>query len=145
MSGNVLTRDRVRIVTGPSDRDSAIRAAGAQLVEAGAVTPPYVEAMLQREATVSTFMGNGLAIPHGTNEAKDEVRSSALSVTRYETPIDWAGEPVSFVIGIAGADGGHLELLSGIAILFSEEDSVQALRDAPDEDALFALFDGIGA
>ncbi|MGO3886206.1 MAG: PTS sugar transporter subunit IIA [Mycetocola sp.] len=144
MSQNVLTRDRVRIVTQPTEREAAIRAAGEQLVAAGAVTADYLDAMLVRERTVSTFMGNGLAIPHGTNDAKDAVLSSALSVTRYETPIDWDGEQVSFVIGIAGADGGHLELLSGIAILFSEEESVQALRDAADEDALFALFDGIG-
>lgn len=145
MSESVLTRDRVRIVTEASDRERAIRAAGAQLVAAGAVEEAYVDAMLEREQTVSTFMGNGLAIPHGTNDAKDTVRSSALSVTRYETPIDWDGEQVRFVIGIAGADGGHLELLSGIAIMFSEDESVQALLEARDEDALFALFDGIGA
>ena len=120
-------------------REDAIREAGELLVKAGAVEPGYVDSMHDRERTVSTFMGNGLAIPHGTNEAKDEIKRSALSFIRYTSPLDWGGEEVRFVVGIAGLNNEHLEILSKIAILFSEEDDVQQLIEAPDADALFAL------
>ncbi|MFF1635406.1 PTS sugar transporter subunit IIA [Leifsonia sp. NPDC058248] len=120
-------------------REAAIREAGELLVKAGAVEPGYVDSMFDRERTVSTFMGNGLAIPHGTNEAKDEIKRSALSFIRYTSPLDWGGEEVRFVVGIAGLNNEHLEILSKIAILFSEEDDVQQLIDAPDADALFVL------
>lgn len=98
--------------------------------------------MLEREASVSTFMGNGLAIPHGTNEAKDSILRSALSFVRYDEPIDWGGEEARFVVGIAGIGDEHLEILSKIAIIFSDEDEVQKLLDAPDAAALVALLGG---
>jgi PTS system mannitol-specific IIA component len=103
----------------------------------------YVDSMLAREATVSTFMGNGLAIPHGTNEAKDEIVRSALSFIRYPTPIDWGGDEVRFVVGIAGLNNEHLEILSKIAILFSEDDEVQSLVEAADADELFAILQDV--
>jgi mannitol PTS system EIIA component len=108
----------------------AIDEAGRLLVASGAVTPEYVAFMHDREATVSTYMGNFLAIPHGTNEGKETILASALSFVRYDQPIDWNGNEVRFVVGIAGKDGGHMEVLSKIAIVFSEDDDVAALLKA---------------
>jgi mannitol/fructose-specific phosphotransferase system IIA component len=76
---------------------------------------------------VSTYMGNMLAIPHGTNEAKDGILYSALAVIRYDEPLDWDGNPVRFVVGIAGKGDDHLGILSGIAIAFSDEATVDKL------------------
>ncbi|MGK9146300.1 PTS sugar transporter subunit IIA [Plantibacter flavus] len=135
----VLTQDRITIVTGTVTQEQAIRTAADALEAAGAVTDEYFEAMLAREQSVSTYMGNFLAIPHGTNDAKEAVLDSALSFTRYETPIDWAGEEVRFVVGIAGKDGGHMEILSKIAIIFSEDDEVAKLLAAGTPEELFAL------
>ncbi|MFF1876726.1 PTS sugar transporter subunit IIA [Leifsonia sp. NPDC058230] len=135
----ILDRANVVAAGSAATRDEAIREAGELLVQAGAVEPAYIESMGDRERTVSTFMGNGLAIPHGTNDAKDEIKRSALSFVRYASPLDWGGEPVNFVVGIAGLNNEHLEILSKIAIIFSEEDDVQKLIDAPDADAMFAL------
>ena len=98
-----------------NDQVSAIDEAGKLLVDAGAVDAGYVTSMHDREKSVSTYMGNFLAIPHGTNEAKGLIKSSAISVVRYPNGIDWNGNPVKFVIGIAGANDEHLELLSKIA------------------------------
>ncbi|GAA3943233.1 PTS sugar transporter subunit IIA [Microbacterium soli] len=140
---SVLTLDRVRIHPGSATQDEALREAAGQLVAAGAVTDDYLEAMRQRELTASTFMGNGLAIPHGTNDAKDAMLSSALSVTRYDGGVDWAGENATFVIGIAGKDGGHLEILSQIAILFSDEDDVARLNAAATPEELFELLSAV--
>lgn len=136
---SVLTREQVRIHPGTATRDEALQEATDILVAAGAVTPAYVEAMRQREETVSTYMGNGLAIPHGTNEAKDAILASALSVVRYDGGVDWSGEPAVFVIGIAGVGDEHLDILSRIAILFSEEDDVARLQAAQSADELYEL------
>jgi PTS system mannitol-specific IIA component len=112
----------------------------ADLLQAtGAVTADYFAAMQQREETVSTYMGNELAIPHGTNEAKDEILSSALSLVRYDGGVDWGGDPVRFVVGIAGKGDEHLEILSRIAILFSDDDDVARLSSASTADELFDL------
>lgn len=136
---SVLTPEQVRIHPGGTTRDEALQEATDILVAAGAVTPAYVDAMRQREETVSTFMGNGLAIPHGTNDAKDAILASALSVVRYDGGVDWSGDPATFVIGIAGVGDEHLEILSRIAILFSEEDDVARLSAAKTSEELYAL------
>ena len=80
--------------------------------------------MKEREQLVSTFMGNGLAIPHGTDEAKGDVLASGLTLLQVPEGVDWNGETVKVVVGIAGKDGEHLDLLSKIAITFSEEENV---------------------
>ncbi|MTA05972.1 MAG: PTS mannitol transporter subunit IIA, partial [Actinobacteria bacterium] len=100
------------------------------LVSSGAVTNEYVSTMFARESSVSTYMGNLLAIPHGTNESKDDIIRSAISVIRYDDAIDWGGNPVRFVIGIAGKGDSHLEVLGAIATVFSDMSAVTELLEA---------------
>jgi PTS system mannitol-specific IIA component len=126
-------------------KQDAIREAGALLVAAGAVTGAYVDSMFDREASVSTYMGNFLAIPHGTNEAKESIIRSSLSLVRYTDPIDWDGNPVRFAVGIAGLNNEHLEILSKIAIVFSDEDEVQKLIDAARAEDIFTLLEEVNA
>lgn len=113
-----------------SSAADAIDEAGRLLVDAGAVDPAYVAAMHDRENSISTYMGNGLAIPHGTNEAKDAIRRTGLSFVRYPEPIDWNGKPAEFVVGIAGAGKDHMALLTKIAQIFLNADEVARLRQA---------------
>ncbi|MBG6239029.1 PTS system mannitol-specific IIA component [Mycetocola sp. CAN_C7] len=145
MTDQILTVSTVVAAGSATTRDEAIREAGELLVTAGAVTPAYVDAMLEREGSVSTYMGNYLAIPHGTNEAKDAITRSALSLVRYSQPIDWNGDEVRFAVGIAGLNNEHLEILSKIAIVFSDEDEVQKLIDAADANELFTLLEEVNA
>jgi PTS system mannitol-specific IIA component len=145
MSGNVLGLDQIVLVGTATTREEAISEAAAILVAAGAVTDEYESYMLEREASISTFMGNFLAIPHGTNEGKDTILASALSFVRYDSPLDWGGNEVRFVVGIAGKDGGHMEVLSSIAIIFSDDDSVQALLDAPTKEAVLELLGDVNS
>jgi len=126
-----------------TSKDEAIREAGQILVDTGAVTPAYVDAMFEREKSVSTYMGNYLAIPHGTNEAKDEITASALSVVRYDSPIDWDGNETRFVVGIAGYEGGHLEILGKIAVIFSDTDEVDKMIAAGSAEEVFALLNAV--
>src|SRR4051794_41338117 len=109
---DILALSQIKVPGAATSKDEAIREAGQLLVDAGAVSPEYVDAMFEREKSVSTYMGNYLAIPHGTNEAKDTIARSALSVIRYDPPIDWDGNEVRFAVGIAGVNNGHLEIRS---------------------------------
>ena len=124
-------------------RDDAITEAGRLLVDSGAVEPAYVDAMHTREASVSTHMGNGLAIPHGTNEAKGSILRTAISFVRYDEPVDWNGKPAEFVLGIAGAGDDHLALLSRIAEVFTNEESVARLREARTPEDVLATLDAV--
>ncbi len=107
------------------------------------MTPAYVDAMFEREKSVSTYMGNYLAIPHGTNEAKDEITASALSVVRYDQPIDWDGNETRFVVGIAGYEGGHLEILGKIAVIFSDMDEVDKMIAAGSAEEVYELLNAV--
>ncbi|MEY4477069.1 MAG: hypothetical protein RJA31_573 [Actinomycetota bacterium] len=127
---NVLTTDAIRLSGSAASKDDAIAEVGAMLVSSGAVTPEYVDAMFARESSVSTYMGNLLAIPHGTNDAKDEILRSQVAVIRYDSEIDWGGFPVKFVIGIAGKGDSHLEVLGAIAMVFSDINAVEKLLEA---------------
>ena len=140
---DVLTLSQIKVPGTARSKDDAIREAGQILVDAGAVAPAYVDAMFERERSVSTYMGNYLAIPHGTNESKDTITRSALSVVRYDSPIDWDGNEVRFAVGVAGVEGGHLEILNKIAIVFSDEDEVQKLIAAGTAEEVYALLHAV--
>jgi PTS system mannitol-specific IIA component len=139
MSGKVLELAQIDVHGSAKTLDEAVDEAGQMLVAAGAVTPDYIGFMHDRERVISTYMGNFLAIPHGTNEGKDTILASALSFVRYDEPIDWNGNPVRFVVGIAGKDGGHMDVLSSIALIFSDEEQVDRLLVAETEEDVFAL------
>lgn len=124
-------------------RDGAITEAGELLVAGGAVEPAYVDAMHERERSVSTHMGNGLAIPHGTNEAKSAINRTAISFVRYPGGIDWNGKRAEFVIGIAGAGNDHLALLQKIAGVFTDPAKVDQLRQATSPEQVRELLEGV--
>ena len=143
MTVPVLQKSQIRAEGTATTKSEAMREAADILVEAGSVTAEYLPAMFEREETVSTYMGNFLAIPHGTNEAKGSILRSALSFVRYAEPIDWDGNPVHFVVGIAGIENEHLEILSKIAIVFSDDDQVAALQAAADVDAIYQMLEEV--
>lgn len=143
--GEVLQLSQIRTEGEATTKLEAMREAHDILVDAGAVTAAYLPAMLEREASVSTYMGNFLAIPHGTNESKEAILSSALSFVRYGQPIDWDGNPVHFVVGIAGIGNEHLDILSKIAIVFSDEDEVDALLRASSAEEIMDILGEVNA
>src|SRR3954467_1578939 len=140
---DILTVEQIKVPGSATTKGDAIREAGGLLVDAGAVRPEYVDAMFEREKSVSTYMGNLLAIPHGTNEAKDAITSSALSVVRYDAPIDWDGNEVRFAVGVAGVNNGHLEILSRIAVVFSDSEEVDRLLAAGSAREVYDLLNAV--
>jgi mannitol PTS system EIIA component len=140
---DVLTLSQIRMPGTARSKDEAIRETGEILVDAGAVEPSYIDSMFDRERSVSTYMGNYLAIPHGTNESKESIKRSALSVVRYAEPIDWDGNEVLFALGIAGYQGGHMDILSRIAIVFSDTDEVDKLVAAKSAEEIYDLLNAV--
>jgi len=111
-------------------KEEAIRFAGEALVKAGYVEESYVDAMIDREGITSTYMGNNVAIPHGTEDAKKAVIKSGFTVVQVPNGVDFNGEKAKMIFGIAGKDGTHLEILSGIAVVCSEQENVDKMVQA---------------
>jgi PTS system mannitol-specific IIA component len=131
----------IRLAERATDRDDAIRRCGETLVEIGAVDPTYVEAMLARERSISTYVGEGVAIPHGTLAGKEAVRRDALAVLRFPDGVDWDGYPVSVCVAIAAQGDGHVELLGELAEILLDPDRARALREATDVDDVLRLLE----
>ncbi|WP_159721223.1 PTS sugar transporter subunit IIA [Enterococcus sp. CSURQ0835] len=115
-------------------KEDAIRACGKLLVDAGCVEAGYVDAMIERNKLVSTYMGNFIAIPHGTDEAKKFVKKSGISIIQAPEGVQFGAddtEDVAMVLfGIAGIGDEHLDILQKIAIFCSDVDNVVKLADA---------------
>jgi PTS system mannitol-specific IIC component len=142
---DILVADSVVLNGTATTRDAAIDEAGRLLLDRGAVDRGYIDAMHEREESVSTYMGSFLAIPHGTNAAKDHIMKSAVSVIRYPNGIDWNGKEVKFVVGVAGINNEHLQILSSIAKVFTNKAQVAQLEAATTVDEVLALFGKVNA
>lgn len=141
--GALLPESAIVLDGNAGTMDEAITEAGELLVASGSVEPAYVRSMHEREKSVSTYMGNSLAIPHGTNEAKGLILASGLSFVRYPQGIDWKGKQAKFVVGVAGVGDEHLALLGKIAKVFVDSDKVSALEAATTKADVAAVLDGV--
>jgi PTS system mannitol-specific IIA component len=137
--GALLDPAAIRLAETAADRDAAIRRCGEVLVEVGAVAPAYVDAMLTREQSVSTYVGEGVAIPHGTLAGKETVLRDALAVLRFPDGVDWGGQPVTVCVAIAARGDGHVEVLGELAQILLDPERAAALRAATDPDAVYGL------
>jgi PTS system mannitol-specific IIA component len=140
----LLDRAAVRLDAKAIGRDDAIRQCGAALVGAGAVEPAYVDTMLERERSVSTYVGEGVAIPHGTLAGKDAVHHDAVSFVRFPDGVEWNGEQVVLCIGIAARGDGHVRLLSELAQILLDPEQARALRETNDIDEVVRLLQPAG-
>jgi PTS system mannitol-specific IIA component len=113
-------------------KEDAILVTGRILEELGAVEPGYADAMLERERSMSTSVGEGFAIPHGTDESRTLIRRTALSFAQFPAGIDWDVDRVFVCIGIAARDDAHLEILAQLANILIEPDLAVQLREAND-------------
>ena len=135
----VLVREAVRLAQHADDKWDALRQSGALLEELGAVEAGYAAAIVEREGQISTYMGEGVAIPHGTDAARALVRRTALGFLQYPDGVDWDGETVHLCIPIAASGDEHVGVLSALAEILVDDDSAAALRAATDVDTVLAL------
>ena len=121
----LLLRENIRVNYKADTQEQVIRQVGQMLVDSGYVKQSYVDGMVEREKTFSTFMGNGLALPHGVEAAKKEIKSSGIAVMTFPEGTDWDGNKVNVVIGIAGVGEEHLDILSVIADKMMDETAAE--------------------
>ncbi|WP_414165673.1 PTS sugar transporter subunit IIA [Superficieibacter sp. BNK-5] len=113
------------------DKFAAITLTGEVLKQNGYITERYIERMKLREEIVSTYLGNGLAIPHGTDGSDCEIIKTGISLVQFPNGVDFGdGNTAYITIGIAGKEGEHMDLLNKIALICIEEENVMALRNA---------------
>ncbi|ASS99311.1 PTS mannitol transporter subunit IIA [Geobacillus thermocatenulatus] len=137
---SILNKENIVLNAQPKTKEEAIRLAGEVLVKQGYVDPAYVDAMLEREELTTTYIGNSVAIPHGTEAAKALVKRSGISIVQVPGGVDFGGGNTALiVIGIAGKDGEHLDILSKLALVCAEADNVAAMANAKTEDDILAL------
>ena len=132
----VLVCEGIQTGLASVDKETAIRAAGQLLVDLGCVNEDYIDGMLEREQLVSTYMGMGIAIPHGTSRVKDEVKKSGIVVLQYPDGVDFGEEKAYLVFGIAGVGDSHLELLAKIAETLENEELLEKMKKQADVDLI---------
>lgn len=121
-------------------QEEAIRLAGQILVDSGYVEVEYIEAMLQRERDLSTYIGNGTAIPHGISEAKKRIKKTGICVLQFPEGIQYGEETVYIIIGIAGVGNEHMLILSNLAEILEDESKVLELRTTTQIDYMYKQF-----
>lgn len=136
---SLLPREGVLLGLATTDRDDAVRRAGQLLLDLGAVEDGYLDAMHEREAMVSSYVGEGFAIPHGTNEARGLVRRACLGFLQYPDGVDWDGQTVHVAVAIAAAEDEHMAVMSRLAQVLLDPDAAQRLRTTDDPDEVLAL------
>jgi len=128
----LLESGAVRLGLRAADRLDAVAQAGEVLLEIGAVERPYLDAMVERELSLSTFLGEGFALPHGTDASRAHVLRPAIAVLQFPEGVDWGGQPVQVAIAVASATDEHVRILSQVAGVISDPDQAQRLRTASD-------------
>ncbi|WP_344588029.1 PTS sugar transporter subunit IIA [Actinomadura vinacea] len=129
----------IRLDARAEGRDDAVRQCGRLLVEIGAVEEEYIAGMLDRERSISTYLAEGVAIPHGTNASKDSVLRDALAVVRFPDGVDWNGDEVTLAIAIAARGDGHIAVLTELAQILLDADRARDLREATTAEEIVRL------
>jgi len=137
MIGEVLTSEAVRVGARATDQHDAIEQVGAILVAEGLVTDGYIKAMHERETIVSTYLGNGIALPHGTNDAQDTILRTGLAVVQFPDGVPWGEEPARLVIGLAATSDEHIEVLSRLATILGDADVCDRLARTTDAGEIY--------
>jgi phosphocarrier protein FPr len=132
MTTEVLATSAVHVGAAAADLHQAIDQVGAVLVDEGLVTADYVTAMHAREEIVSTYLGNGIALPHGTNEAQDAILRTGLAVVQFPAGVPWGDEPARLVIGLAATSDEHIGILSRLAGILDDQELCERLGRSTD-------------
>jgi mannitol/fructose-specific phosphotransferase system IIA component len=140
----VLPLAGIRLGLKAADKWDAIRQCGAVLLELDAVEAGYPETMLEREKSVSTFIGEGVAIPHGTDESRALVKQTTLGVLQFPSGVDWDGQTVTICVAIAAKGDEHVTVLSALAQILMDPAQAEQLRTSASPEAVHQLLESIG-
>jgi len=137
----LLSPEAVRLGLRASDRFDAVRQSGDVLVEIGSVEPAYVEAMLKREHSMSTALGEGFAIPHGTDESRQWIIQTRLAFLQFPQGIDWGDDHVFVCVAIAAVGDEHVGLLARLAQVLVVPEQAARLRMAGRVDDVLSILE----
>jgi PTS system mannitol-specific IIA component len=139
----VLTENSIILRAEAKDKYEAIEIAGNILLREGKVEASYIDAMKAREDMLTTYIGNGVAIPHGVGEAKDKIIESGISVAQFPKGVNFGqGNTAYIVIGIAGKDNDHLNILANIAAVCEDKNEVEKLIKAKSRREIYQMLHG---
>ena len=130
----MLSSQTIQLQAKAIDKEDAIRQAGQLLVEGGCVVPAYIDGMLAREASMSTYLGNGVAIPHGQFDDLSQVQKTCISVLQLPEGVEWEdGEMAYLIIGIASTSDEHINILTNLAEAIEDPAVTEELTHTQDE------------
>lgn len=135
--GGILKIENIRTGLAPESKEEAIRRVGHILHDSGYVDASYIDAMIERENLTTTYMGMGLAIPHGTSEAKAAVIKSGIAVLQYPEGVEFGDEKAHLIIGIAGVGDSHLEILAKVSEALEDEEVLDRLSKSADASEIY--------
>ncbi len=137
---DILKKTSVLLGLKSMSKEEAILLAGEVLYNEGYVTESYPKYMLEREKQITTFVGKGTAIPHGTNEAKKNILATGISVLQFPDGVDFDGNPVYLIVGIAGKGNEHLSLLASLVSIIEDDEKMAIIRSTDDVDYVYRQF-----
>lgn len=139
-SEKILVEEGIKVGLKSVPMNDAITAAGKLLNELGFVDEEYIPAMIRRNEEASVYMGMGIAIPHGTSDAKNRVKKSGIVILQYPDGVDFGGEKAELVIGIAGVGDEHLAILGRITEVLDDEKQLEMMKTTKNIDEIMNLF-----
>lgn len=139
----ILTPDMIVLGAKATASEEAIKQAGELLVKDGYVEEVYVEKMLERERIISTYIGMGIAVPHGNSGSHEHIMHSGISITQYPAGVDFDGEKAYLVIGIAGTDDKHMDILTSLSTILSDEEILEQVKNTNDKMYIYNLLSKI--
>lgn len=142
MDTKILNINNIELNVKSESKIEAIKRAGKMLIDNGYVDSNYIDGMMAREEVVTTYMGNGVAIPHAINEYKKDIKNSGIVINQYPDGVDFGDGNIAYiVIGIAGVGDEHMDILSMIALVIMNEENVQRLRNAKSKEEIIKIIE----
>jgi len=144
MSNIQLKIEDISIINGFYTKQDAIKAVSENMIKAGLVKPDYTQSMFDRDLQISTFLGNGIAIPHGTTDKRDSVIQTGLKVIYYPDGINWDEDNniAYVVIGIAAKSNEHLDILRQLTRAVIAEDTIKRIQSVKKPEELLTILQG---
>lgn len=148
-SGNAgtlkLSNENIFLGLAPKSKEDVIKFAGEQLVKLGNVAPEYVDGMLEREKLVSTYLGESIAVPHGTIETKKYVKKTGIVFCQFPEGVQWGEEEddvAKMVIGIAAQGDEHIQVITAITNSLDDEEAVECLKTTTNPEDVLRILNG---
>lgn len=142
MDTKILNVNNIELNVKSESKIEAIERAGRMLIANGYVDENYIDGMKAREEVVTTYMGNGVAIPHAINEYKKDIKNSGIVINQYPDGVDFGDGNIAYiVIGIAGVGDEHMDILSMIALVIMNEENVERLRNAKTKEDIIKIIE----